>query len=128
LPYVAPDPFKQCTKFLAKPRLPKLAPGDFPIKPCRNISGANVATSRASAQHGTHGAPSHPNQALNNESQQILSIQVFTSGGAAQKPRNMGNCIPIHRGHRSGDHGEMLSADMVIGSNGAVPAPTPRGG
>jgi hypothetical protein len=91
LPYVAPDPFEQCAKSLAKLRIPKLAPGDFPINPCcRNISGANVAISRPSAQRGTHGAPSLPNQVLNNESQQILSIQVFTSGGAARKPQKCG--------------------------------------
>ena len=33
LPYVAADPLKQCAKSLAKPRIPKLAPGDFTINP-----------------------------------------------------------------------------------------------
>ncbi len=33
LPYVASDPLKQCAKSLAKPRIPKFAPDDFPINP-----------------------------------------------------------------------------------------------
>jgi hypothetical protein len=84
LPYVAPDPLKQCAKSLAKPRIPKIAPGDFPINPRFGISrGSIIASARAITQRQAHGARSVPNQVLNNESQEILCVQVFAAGGAA---------------------------------------------
>jgi hypothetical protein len=47
LPYVAADPLKQCAKSLAKPRIPKLASGDFPINPrCCKIGSSIIVSVR----------------------------------------------------------------------------------
>src|SRR5271168_3656727 len=85
LPYVAADPLKQCAKSLAKPRIPKLAPGDFTINPrCCKAGGSIIVPVRAVTQRQAHGAPSLPNQVLSNESQRILPIQVFISRSTPQ--------------------------------------------
>src|SRR6202041_2661613 len=85
LPYVAADPLKQCAKSLAKPRIPKLAPGDFTINPrCCKTGDSIIVPVRAVTQRQAHGAPSLPNQVLSNESQRILPIQVFISRSTPQ--------------------------------------------
>src|SRR5271163_1103899 len=85
LPYVAADPLQQCAKSLAKPRIPKLAPGDFTINPrCCKTGDSIIVPVRAVTQRQAHGAPSLPNQVLSNESQRILPIQVFISRSTPQ--------------------------------------------
>src|SRR6476620_9518804 len=53
----------------------------------RSTHVVETSLARLSRAHGAapNGAPSLPNQVLNNESQGIRLIQVFISGGAAQK-------------------------------------------
>jgi hypothetical protein len=90
LPYVARDPLKQCAKSLAKSYIPKFGFGDFSINPRCCISPCSIIASvRPVTPNQAHGAPSLPNQVLSNESQEILSIQVFASDGLAQKRREM---------------------------------------
>src|ERR1700722_8719466 len=85
LPYVAADPLKQWAKSLAKPRIPKLAPGDFTINPrCCKTGDSIIVPVRAVTQRQAHGAPSLRNQVLSNESQRILPIQVFISRSTPQ--------------------------------------------
>ena len=77
-PGVAADPLKQCAKSLAKPRIPKLAPGDFTINP---VAAAKPRFDHRARSCG-HAASSPwstslPNQVLSNESQRILPIQVY---------------------------------------------------
>jgi hypothetical protein len=91
LPYVAAHPLEQCAKSLAKARIPKLAPSDLAINPRRcGIATSLVASGRAGTQRQSHRAPSLPNQVLGNESQQILSIQVFASALALKSNRKCG--------------------------------------
>ena len=92
LPYVAADPLKQCAKSLAKPRIPKLAPGDFTDQPTllqnRRLRSSCPFVRSRSVKPMEH--LSLANQVLSNESQAILSIQVFISRSTLKRIRNCG--------------------------------------
>jgi hypothetical protein len=91
LPDVAPDPLKQHAKSLAKPRVAKFAPGDLAINPRLSIKrGTTIAPARAITQHDSHRAPLRPNQVLNNESQQILLIQVSAAAARVKRGQKCG--------------------------------------
>ena len=86
LPYVAADPLKQCAKSLAKPRIPKLAPGDFTINPCCCKTGDSRSSCpfvRSRSVKPMEHPPSRIRCSLSN-AKAILPIQVFISRSTPQ--------------------------------------------
>ena len=114
LPYVAADPLKQCAKSLAKPRIPKLAPGDFTINPrCCKTGDSIIVPVRAVTQRQAHGAPSLPNQVLSNKSQRILPIQVFISRSTPQTHPELWVIERFRVGIHLGDVVEESDGDLM---------------
>jgi hypothetical protein len=77
LTHVAPDLPEQFAKSSTKPFILKLASQSFPINPCLDTNRRPLNTPRrAFFQRQAHRAPRVRIKVLNNESQQILPIQL----------------------------------------------------